>query len=131
MVDAIVDAQDEVVAFHLLPRGYVPYAPHGAPCVEAACLVSDPLQFLVVVNVEVVEHFLLVLDRIFYGLAQILLSFRVRGGDDEYLSHQAYSVYLEAFPLTSSAGYFCPLIIIFALAASSGSMPSLSANSVR
>jgi hypothetical protein len=106
--------------------------PHTAPQrVEAARLVPDPLQLLVVGLIEVVEHFLFVIDRIFYGLAQILLSFRVRGAEDEYLSHQSYSVYLEAFPLTRSAGYFCPLIVTFDLAASTGSMSSLSANSVR
>lgn len=32
------------------------------------------------------------------------------GREDEYLGHQLYSVYLEAFPLTKSVGYFLAFI---------------------
>ena len=52
-------------------------------------------------------------------------------GEDEYLRRYLYSVYLEAFPLTTSAGYFLSFISTFALAAFTVSIPSLSASSVR
>jgi hypothetical protein len=67
VVDAVVDAQDEVVAFHLLPSRYVPDAPHRSPRVEAARLVPDPMQFRVVLLIEVGEEFLvlgMILNRV-------------------------------------------------------------------
>jgi hypothetical protein len=75
--------------------------------------------------------YLLLVDLVLYGLHKVLPGFGVLCGKDEHLGLQLYSVYFEAFPLTRSAGYFCPLIATFALAASTGSIPSLSASSVR
>jgi hypothetical protein len=40
----------------------------------------------------------------------MLPSLGIACGEDEYLWHHAYSVYVEDFPLASSAGYFCPFI---------------------
>jgi hypothetical protein len=88
------------------------------------------LQLLPKSRSEATKYFLLV-DLVLYGLLKVLPGFGVPCGKDECLGHQLYSVYLEAFPLTRSAGYFCPLIATFALAASTGSIPSLSASSVR
>src|SRR5919112_2880285 len=125
MVGGVVHAEDVVTPLHDFPIGYVPHTRNNAPRVEAFTLFSDALQLLSMSRSEATKYRLPV-DLILYGLHKVLLGFGAPCGKDEYLGHQLYSVYLEAFPLTSSAGYFCPLIATFALAASTGSMPSLS-----
>ena len=93
-------------------------------------MIVDPLQFFVLVFRESVENYLGV-DRSFYGTLQMLPGLSPSGGEDEHLGHRGYSVYLAALPLTRSAGYFCPFNSTFALAASTGSIPSFAASSVR
>lgn len=111
-----------------------------SPSVESSSRILDPVELLP----EVLAHFLEAveddafrLDRILYRFAEVLLGLRVGSSEDENLKvlrchrHHSYSEYLKDLPLTRSAGYFCSFIAIFALAVSTGSMPSLSASSMR
>jgi hypothetical protein len=54
---------------------------------------------------EAVED-LSIVDRILYRVDQVLPGFGIPRGEDKYLGHHSYSVYLDALPLTSAAGYF-------------------------
>jgi hypothetical protein len=79
-----------VTAFHGFPSDNIHLSRYCAPCVEAVSLLPDALQLLPVRRRETVEHHFLV-DRAFYGIRHVALSFGVPCSEDEYLRHLSYS----------------------------------------
>src|SRR5215212_6422908 len=139
MVSLTVVAQDIIATVHLFPRRRGVSTRLCSPRVESVSVFQyslKPLVYRLTRFFEALEH-LLSLDRIVDRLFEALLCFRVSCGEHENLlvvgrlGHHRYSVYLEAFPLANSAGYFLPFISSFALAASTGSTPIFSDSSVR